>query len=199
MNIKFLLLFLIIILSSCGQNGKTNKRDTNEIEYVSNSEIVGGFDREKYPILQEAILLKEDNSLTEAIEKFNIAEKEYGPMIPIYLNRGVVYQQMGKSKESITDFEKCLSLNNEYYAALINRGIAYVYSNQSEKALIDLDKAIEINPTEPATYLNRAIAYNDLGKTKLACSDYKKAKSLGLMDKYGSDSVPRWLKIKCVF
>jgi len=193
MKLKFSLLIFTFLLFNCGE------KKESKIEYVSNDEIVEEFDRTKFPILQDAVVLKENNSLIAAIEKFDQAEKEYGPMIPIFLNRGVVYHQIGKSKESISDFSKCLIIDSNYYAALTNRGIAYVHANQTDKAILDLNKAIQIKPNESSTYLNRAIAFNNLDKSKLACADLKKAKELGLMEKYGSGGIPMSLKFKCLF
>jgi hypothetical protein len=82
MKLQLSLLIIAFLLYNC------NEKKEGNIEYISNDEIAGEFDRIKFPILQEAVALKENNSFNKAIEKFNIAENEYGPMISIYLNRG---------------------------------------------------------------------------------------------------------------
>ena len=199
MKIRFLTILLFTFLISCSEKNKSEKIDNKNIEHIStDKKIVGDFDRKKYPILQNAILLKLDGELKKSIEEFNIAEKEYGEMIQIFLNRGDAYDQIGKQNKAISDFSNCLKLDSTYLPALLNRGLIYTYSNRIEKALSDFNKAIELKPNEPATYLNRAVAYRESGKIELACSDLKKAKSLGISKKYKSDMTDKMIKeLKC--
>jgi tetratricopeptide (TPR) repeat protein len=182
------IILLLVILTSCGEIKKSETSDNRNIEHITTDKpIVGEFDREKYPILQNAILLKLDGELKESIEEFNRAEKLYGEMIQIYLNRGDAFDQLGKQYKAESDFSSCLKIDSTYLPALLNRGLVYTHSNRIEKALSDFNKAIELKPTEPISYLNRAVAYRKSGKIDLACSDLKKAKSLGITEKYNSD------------
>tara|TARA_R110002124_G_scaffold286766_2_gene468636 strand:- start:3858 stop:4409 length:552 start_codon:yes stop_codon:yes gene_type:complete len=164
------------------------------IEYIStDTPIVGDFDREKYPVLQNAILLKLDGKYEESIVEFDKAEFEYGEMLQIYLNRGVAFDQIGKLRKAESDFTNCLKIDSTYIPALLNRGLIYAHSNQIERALSDFDKAIKFKPTEPASYLNRAVAYRESNKLDLACSDLKKAKSLGISEKYISNMTDKMI------
>ena len=186
------IVLLFVILASCGEIKKSEASDNRNINHITTDKpIVGDFDRDKYPILQNAIQLKLGGELKESIEEFNRAEKVYGEMIPIYLNRGDVFDQLGKQNKAVSDFSNCLKLDSTYLPALLNRGLIYAHSNQIEKALSDFNKAIELKPTEPASYLNRAIAYRESGEIGLACSDLKKAKSLGITEKYNSNMTDR--------
>ena len=188
MKISTYIVLLLVILASCGKIKKSETSDNRHINHITTDKpIVGDFDRDKYPILQNAILLKLDGELKESIEEFNRAEKVYGEMIPIYLNRGDAFDQLGKQNKAESDFSNCLKLDSTYLPTFLNRGLVYTHSNRIEKALFDFNNAIELKPTEPMSYLNRAIAYRESGKIGLACSDLKKAKSLGITEKYNSD------------
>ena len=189
MKYKIVTLILSAILFSCGNKEDSNTIDPWDVEQITtDAPIVGDFDREKYPILQNAILLKLNGEFGESIKEFNRAEREYGEMIQIHLNRGVAFYQTGQVKKAEADFTNCLKIDSTYIPALLNRGIIYTHSNRIEKALADFNGAIDINPNEPAIYLNRAVAYRESNRKKLACSDLEKAKSLGFSEKYDSDS-----------
>jgi len=194
MKIKIFTILLFAFLISCAEKNKPEKSDNRNIEHIStDNKIIGDFDREKYPILQNAILLRLDGNLKESIKEFDKAEIKYGEMIQIYLNRGVVFDQIGKLKKAESDFTSCLRIDSTYLPALLNRGLIYAHSNQTDKALSDFNKAIKLNPTEPSSYLNRAVAYRESGKIDLACSDLKKAKSLGISEKYNSDMTDKMI------
>jgi tetratricopeptide (TPR) repeat protein len=193
------IIFILPFLSNCGDKKADNFVNENNIEYITtDNDIVGEFDRKKYPILQDAILLKLDGKTEKAIEKFNVAEKEYGGLIAIYLNRGVAYDQIGRNTDAISDFSKCLKIDENYLPALLNRGIAYVHLDKIDLGLTDINKAIDLNPNEPVSFLNRAVAYNKENKFDLACADLEKAKSLGIEEKYGSEMVNKMItELKC--
>ena len=194
MKFSTYIILLLLILTSCVEMKNSETSDNKNTEHIhTDKPIVGDFDREKYPILQNAILLKLDGELKESIEEFNRAEKEYGEMIQIYLNRGDAFDQLGKQNKAESDFSNCLKLDSTYLPALLNRGLVYTHSNRIEKALSDFNKAIELKPTEPASYLNRAVAYRKVNKTDLACKDLKKAKSLGISKKYNSDMADKMI------
>lgn len=185
---KILIITLIIpFLINCKGEKANNSYNVDNIDYVTTDDgIVGDFDRDKYPVLQDAILLKLNGETIKSIEKFNRAEELYGQFIPIYLNRGVAYNQIGEKEKAISDFTKCLEINPKYLPALLNRGLGYIHINQIELALKDINKAIEINPTEPSSYLNRAVAYRKNNQFHLACADLEKSRSLGIAEKYNS-------------
>ena len=194
MRMKFYTIVLFTFLISCAEKNKSKQDDTRNIELIAtDDQIVGDFDREKYPILQKAILLKSDGKFNDAITEFNKAEEAYGKMIQIFLNRGVSYDQIGEIKKAESDFTKCLKMDSTYLPAILNRGLVYAHSERVEKAISDFNKAIELNPSEPASYLNRAVAYRESDKNDLACSDLKKAKSLGISEKYNSDMTDKMI------
>tara|TARA_R110002073_G_scaffold128999_5_gene275227 strand:+ start:21112 stop:21717 length:606 start_codon:yes stop_codon:yes gene_type:complete len=195
MKFKTYIILVLIFLSSCREKNNLKTNGDRKIEYISTHKpIVGDFDRKKYPILQNAIILRLDRKFKKSIIQFNKAEKAYGEMIQIYLNRGVAYDQLGETQNAESDFTNCIKIDSNYLPALLNRGLIYTHSGRIEKALSDFNKVIEINPLEPATYLNRAVAYREANKPKLACFDLQKAKSLGIKEKYGSDMTNKMIK-----
>tara|TARA_R110001632_G_scaffold52958_2_gene130882 strand:+ start:49 stop:426 length:378 start_codon:yes stop_codon:yes gene_type:complete len=110
MKIKFSLLIITLLLFSC------NEKKEDKIKYAANNEIEEEFDTKKFPILLEALVLKQNKSYMQAIQKFNDAESEYGPMMPIYLNRGVIYHELERPELACTDLKKAknLGLTEEY-------------------------------------------------------------------------------------
>jgi len=190
MKFKIYIIILSISLTSCGEKRSNN----GNIEYISTDrKIVRDFDRKEYPILQNAILLKLDKEFKKSIIEFNNAEKAYGKMIQIFLNRGVVYDQLGEIENAESDFTNCIKMDSTYLPALLNRGLIYTHSGKLQKALSDFNRAIELNPSEPASYLNRAVAFRKAQKIELACSDLLKAKSLGIKQKYGSNMTDKMI------
>jgi tetratricopeptide (TPR) repeat protein len=195
MKNNILTILLLSFLVGCGEKHKSEPNDNRNIEQITTDEqIVGNFDRKKYPILQNAILLKLNGKLKQSILEFDKAENEYGSLIQIHLNRGVAYDQLGQIEKAEIDFTNCLKIDSNYVPALLNRGLVYAHSNRNEKAMTDFNRAIELKPNEPASYLNRAVAYRETNKIELACLDLNKAKSLGINEKYGSDMTDKMLK-----
>ncbi len=198
MSFKILFLLFIIIISGCKKTNDSNTIADKNIEYqIANDKVAGDFNKADHPLIQEALKLKTEKNFIEAIKKFNLAEQTYGEMISIYLNRGVIYSQIGENKLSIKDFSKVLEIDEEHHAALMNRGLAFVYESDFENAIQDLNLAIEIKPEEPAAYLNRAVAYREMDEIDLACKDLKEAKSLGIVEIYNSDMVLRMINSLC--
>ena len=158
------------------------------------------FDRDKYSLVQEAILLNINGEYEAAIERFNQAEDAYGEMIQIYLNRGSAYSSLNQINEAELNFEKCIQLDSTYVPPYLNRGLIYIHSNRIDLGLADFNKAIELDPNEPASYLNRAVAYKKLNKNQLACSDLQKAMTLDMVKKYDDDMVIEMAKsLDCDF
>jgi tetratricopeptide (TPR) repeat protein len=185
---KFTYLLILLAFLNCkktdkndivGKDGKVYHNDKTDM-------IIRDYD-DTNTLIIEAIELRKENKPLEAIEKFNLAEKEYGEKLSIYLNRGICFDQIEKRDLAIDDYTKCLEIKSDYYAALQNRGLAYMNIGENEKALEDLNKAIEINPSEPVGYLNRAIVYRSISKFEECCADAKKSIELGFIEKYNNN------------
>ncbi|QCX37347.1 hypothetical protein FF125_02425 [Aureibaculum algae] len=85
MKIQFYTIMFFVFFVSCTEKKKSKQEDSRNVEHITTDDkIIGDFDREKYPILQNAILLKLDGKFNDAIIEFKKAEAEYGKMIPIF-------------------------------------------------------------------------------------------------------------------
>lgn len=182
------LLILLIIFIGCkndknidikGRNGKVFHNDNTDI-------IIRDYDKTETLII-EGIDLKNEDEPYKAIQKFNLAEKEYGQRLSIFLNRGFCFDMLEKRNEAVEDYSKCLKMKNNYFPALLNRGLVYRELGETEKAMIDLNKATEVNSSEPTGYLNRALLFQDMGMYNEACADAKKAIQLGFVEKYNNN------------
>jgi tetratricopeptide (TPR) repeat protein len=137
---KKLLVILFCICISCNQNKKENFNNYNQ-----NYKTSINFDRKKYPILEEAITLREKGELKKAIEKFNLAEKNYGKMVAIFINRGKTFDLNKETKNSITDFSSAIKLNKNEPIIYINRAKIYFTNNETKFGCNDLQKAYKID------------------------------------------------------
>lgn len=179
MSSKIIFIIFISIVLSC-QN-----KNRDDIKSVPNNDIVGDFDRAKYPLIQKAIELSFDGKNEEAIVKFNEAENEYGQSIAISLNRGIAYKELKELDLAVENYTQCLKMNPNYYPALINRGIANGHLENFDEAIEDLNNAIKLKPEHPIGYINRAVLNSMRDNKELACEDIIVAKQLDLNEEYG--------------
>lgn len=186
-------LFLLLItffIFSCQNKDSINFKSTTD------NNIVGDFDREKYPLIQKAIELGFEGNLEEAIEKFDEAEKEYGQLVIISLNRGVIYRELQQLDYAIQDYTLCLKIDPNYFPALINRGITNSYLDNYEEAIADLNRAIELDSKQAIGYLNRAVVYSMMNKKELVCENLTKATEVDLNNVY-QDAIKELEKENC--
>jgi tetratricopeptide (TPR) repeat protein len=62
-----------------------------------------------------------------------------------YLNRGIVYYELGNQKKAIDDYDKTIQLSQSIYPEVyLNRGIAYVRIGNKINAIEDIEKSIQL-------------------------------------------------------
>lgn len=108
----------------------------------------------------------------EAIAVFNFAmriDSTYNE--GIFLNRGLVFTQMGRNDLAISDFDRAYRLNPWSEKILEGRANSYFLTAQYDKAIGDYDRLIQINPQEVKYYINRAVAEADKGGLNDAMND----------------------------
>ncbi len=96
----------------------------------------------------------------------------------IHLNRGAVYQGLGKQWQAIEDYSRAIEINPKCAAAYSNRGAAYEDLGNHRQAIENCGKAIEIDPKFAEAYYNRGIAYDNLGNHRQEIEDMTTAARL---------------------
>jgi tetratricopeptide (TPR) repeat protein len=99
----------------------------------------------------------------------------------LFLNRaieayrqGVVHLELGKFEAAISDFDRAISLDNQFAQAYWGRGDALMSLGEYETAVTDFSTIIEMHPkTFPSIYVYRAAAYTQLGNYPAAIADYQ--------------------------
>jgi len=104
--------------------------------------------------------------LSKAIE---IAPNEY----PYYNARGKLLLDFGFYKESVTDFDKSISIKANG-VALAHRGLAKYYLDDAA-AIDDLNQAVKIAPDYPDAFYIRGTIHRDNGRLKDALRDLDEA------------------------
>ncbi|MCP4336651.1 MAG: tetratricopeptide repeat protein [Mycoplasma sp.] len=98
-----------------------------------------------------------------------------------YINRGIVYDRLGKNEDAMSDYNKAIEINPNLAIAYLSRGVSYMRLYKLDNnikylkdAMSDYNKAIEINPNLAIAYINRGYAYIRLKKYEDAMSDLNK-------------------------
>jgi eukaryotic-like serine/threonine-protein kinase len=111
----------------------------------------------------------------EAIAIFSRAVELKPDDCLLWLQRGIVYDNLGQSAKAVDDFSKAIELAPKFANAWNNRGAAYTHMSQLEKAVADYSTAIELAPQEVGFRINRGTAYYNLGQGEKAIDDHTKA------------------------
>ncbi|OFY65768.1 MAG: hypothetical protein A3H98_10495 [Bacteroidetes bacterium RIFCSPLOWO2_02_FULL_36_8] len=90
----------------------------------------------------------------------------------IYKSRGDFEKAGFEFEQALSDFNKTISLKDDFDEAYNNRGSVYFSTNKFDSAIMDYTKAILLNKRYAETYGNRANAYSVLKKFDLAWKDY---------------------------
>lgn len=87
-------------------------------------------------------------------------------------------------QESISDFDKVLSLNPRVVYALFNKGNIYYEAGDYPSAMQCYTEALKIDPEFGEAYFNRGLAYLNAGNKNQAFADLSKAGELGVIPSY---------------
>ncbi|MGE4080922.1 MAG: tetratricopeptide repeat protein, partial [Reyranella sp.] len=96
------------------------------------------------------------------------------PLNPyLYIQRGVVHQQIGEADRAIVDFSDAIRLAPKETAPLIHRGIIlYTRKDNSDGAIADLTAALAIKNCDVSGWINRGIAYKRKADLDQAIKDF---------------------------
>ncbi len=117
----------------------------------------------------------DEEKLKEELEKWAMEISRNPENFEAYVKIGNVLDDLGRSEEALTSYNRALEINPAYDKAYCNRGIVLKKLNRKEEALSSYDKALEINPGNDSTHYNRSHILNDLGRKEEALESYDKA------------------------
>ncbi|WP_017302168.1 tetratricopeptide repeat protein [Nodosilinea nodulosa] len=176
--------------------------------YIGRGNALGGLGRFEEAILEfdQAINLNSNYSLAyhnrgealqklgrlqEALEAFDRSiqgNQDWGALniASAYNYRAVIYIQLGKYSEAISDLEQVIALSsddpNTTAQAYVLRGFIHIESGQPEEAVSAFDQAIAIAPDNadviPQAYIGRGNALGGLGRFEEAISEFDQAINL---------------------
>lgn len=119
-----------------------------------------------------------NKQINEALEHLNSAIQR-NPQPILYVQRGQVYQSLGKTTEAMNDLTYSLQKDARSAEAWFQRGLLHFKLRQHPKAIYDLTQAIQHNPKMALAYYNRGLAYQLKNQCKQAQQDFAKACGLG--------------------
>jgi lipoprotein NlpI len=97
-----------------------------------------------------------------------------------YFTRAFVYEQLQEFRQSVSDYDRVITLNPQYALTYNNRGNLKVENlNDSQGALADYNQAITLDPQYARAYYNRGnLKKNKLNDSQGALADYNQAITL---------------------
>lgn len=96
-----------------------------------------------------------------------------------YLQKGIKCEREGMIDAAIKEYEKALSVDQDYSDALFNLGIIYLRKEQFENAIKYLEHIVTLNSSDGETCYNLAVAYYGLGEINKAIEYNDKSLKLG--------------------
>jgi tetratricopeptide (TPR) repeat protein len=115
-----------------------------------------------------------------AIQELNKAIQLNSRYAFAYFIRAYVYLQLQEFRQSLSDYDRAITLNPQFAKAFNNRGnLKQEKFNDTKGALADFDRAISLNPQFTEAYYNRGNLKDDkLDDSKGAFADFDRAISL---------------------
>lgn len=111
-----------------------------------------------------------DRAITDFEEAIRRGYKRWD----VYNGLARVYQESGKSKEALSNFNESIKVRPNA-VAFNNRGTIFAQQEQYEKALADYAEAIELDPLFVGARMNRGSVYYSLGQYDQAIDDFSSA------------------------
>ena len=119
-----------------------------------------------------------NNDATKALADLNEALRLAPEYYEALLNRGILYNQLGKYKEALIDHQMTIDLYPDDIQGYVNKGETYISLEQYNKSIDILTKGIALRAhmrKGHKAYNNRGVAYLRLGQTQKAIADFQEA------------------------
>ena len=169
---RWLICLLSIGLFSLWGINTTVLAQTDEV-HISQQQITQGeaIAKKAFQATKEGDFAQAEFYWTELIKDF--------PLNPaVWSNRGNVRVIQNKLDAAIADFDRAISLTDQYPDPYLNRGIAYELKQNWQKAIADYNQVLALDPQDPVAYNNRGNAEAGQQKWRAALKDYQKASDL---------------------
>lgn len=125
----------------------------------------------------EAVVNEYNGKLTnyDKLRRLSQVIDKYPDRPDAYMERGFIYDNMGRYDDAITDYK--IGLKNganksSYYNAM---GVAYNKKGKYKNAISLYTKAIDLDKDDASQYANRGSCYDDMHEYEKALVDYRKA------------------------
>jgi tetratricopeptide (TPR) repeat protein len=93
----------------------------------------------------------------------------------VYIERGLVYQDMGNHSYAIEDFHKAAELDPQYALSFFYAGVSKIKLKMVSEAIQDFEKAILLDENLSSAFDGLGQCYQMLGDTSMALENYQKA------------------------
>jgi len=93
----------------------------------------------------QAVALREEGELEEAISNYDKVLSIKGDVAVVYNNRGEAQRKQQKYDLAIEDYSRALKINPEFAVAYYNRGLAWCALDRPNQALDDFSRALELD------------------------------------------------------
>ena len=118
--------------------------------------------------LQEGLAALKENHLDVALERFTAAEREFPLNANIRNFRGIVFAQMGRNSEAVSEYQEAIRLDPKLEDAYKNLGFLEWTEHNLEAARTHLNRALDIAPDDD-------FAHYYLGRVQLDAKLYESA------------------------
>ncbi|XP_071495128.1 uncharacterized protein [Diadema antillarum] len=93
-----------------------------------------------------------------------------------FFHRGILYMDMGRHEDAITDFDSVLKLDRTIAAAHVNLGLIYMMDKDNyHKAIQKFTNAVKVDPTYVRAFVCRGEAHHKIHDLKNALKDFTRA------------------------
>lgn len=110
--------------------------------------------------------------MDSALWAANEAVKADGRLVPAYLQRAKVLEEMQRARDAAADYQTALKLDGRSAAAWSGRGVLLLRQGDARRAVKDLSTALSLEPRSAQIRFNRGLAFLAAGDAQSADADF---------------------------
>jgi tetratricopeptide (TPR) repeat protein len=119
-----------------------------------------------------------DKDFDSALREYNQAVDAAPELAEAYCRRGLVYHEMGKTAQAMTDLDRAIQCDPRLHSAYLERGKMRTQSGDLDGALADFGQLMLIRANDPDTYLQRGVCLVKKGLVNDAVADFHRVLKL---------------------